>query len=26
LCLEGAERAWVEGLVREAVATRPKLS
>jgi 1-pyrroline-4-hydroxy-2-carboxylate deaminase len=26
LCLEGAERAWVEGLVRDAVATRPKLS
>jgi 4-hydroxy-tetrahydrodipicolinate synthase len=26
LCLEGAERDWVEGLVREAVATRPKLS
>jgi 4-hydroxy-tetrahydrodipicolinate synthase len=26
LCLEGTERAWVEGLVREAVASRPKLS
>jgi 4-hydroxy-tetrahydrodipicolinate synthase len=26
LCLEGAERSWVEELVREAVATRPKLS
>jgi 4-hydroxy-tetrahydrodipicolinate synthase len=26
LCLTGEERAWVEGLVREAVATRPKLS
>ena len=26
LCLEGAERAWVVGLVRDAVATRPKLS
>jgi 1-pyrroline-4-hydroxy-2-carboxylate deaminase len=26
LCLEGAERAWVEELVREAVATRPKLT
>ena len=26
LCLEGAERVWVEGLVRDAVATRPKLS
>jgi len=26
LCLEGAERAWVEGLVRDAVATRPQLS
>jgi len=26
LCLDGAERAWVEGLVREAVATRPQLS
>jgi 1-pyrroline-4-hydroxy-2-carboxylate deaminase len=26
LCLEGAERAWVEGLVRDAVATRPTLS
>jgi 4-hydroxy-tetrahydrodipicolinate synthase len=25
LCLEGAERTWVETLVREAVATRPKL-
>jgi len=26
LCLEGTERAWVEGLVRDAVASRPKLS
>ena len=26
LCLEGAERAWVEGLVRDAVASRPTLS
>jgi 4-hydroxy-tetrahydrodipicolinate synthase len=26
LCLEGAERDWVEGLVREAVATRPKVT
>jgi 1-pyrroline-4-hydroxy-2-carboxylate deaminase len=25
LCLEGEERAWVEGLVRDALATRPKL-
>jgi 4-hydroxy-tetrahydrodipicolinate synthase len=25
LCLEGSERAWVEELVRTAVATRPKL-
>jgi 4-hydroxy-tetrahydrodipicolinate synthase len=25
LCLEGEERAWVEGLVRNAVAARPKL-
>jgi 1-pyrroline-4-hydroxy-2-carboxylate deaminase len=25
LCLEGAERTWVETLVREAVGTRPKL-
>ena len=26
LCLEGEERAWVEGLVRDALASRPKLS
>ena len=26
LCLEGEERAWVEGLVRDALAARPKLS
>ena len=26
LCLEGEDRAWVEGLVRNALATRPKLS
>ena len=25
LCLEGAERAWVEGLVRDALAHRPSL-
>jgi len=26
LCLEGEDRAWVEGLVRDALASRPKLS
>ena len=26
LCLEGEDRAWVEGLVRDALAARPKLS
>jgi 4-hydroxy-tetrahydrodipicolinate synthase len=26
LCLDGSERAWVEALVREAVATRPALA